>query len=150
MKNVVLIVVGKLKSKELEILEVDYLKRFKKIFLKVVETKSLEDQPEKEAELVAFEISELQKKASFEVVLLEERGKLFNSPDFSQFLFQDLGKNVIFAVGGSSGHGQAVLKLKQKSLSLSPLTYPHKLARLIFIEQLYRTETIFAQHPYHK
>jgi len=149
-KNVVLIVVGKLKSKELEILEVDYLKRFKKIFLKVVETKSLEDQPEKEAELVAFEISELQKKASFEVVLLEERGKLFNSPDFSQFLFQDLGKNVIFAVGGSSGHGQAVLKLKQKSLSLSPLTYPHKLARLIFIEQLYRTETIFAQHPYHK
>jgi 23S rRNA (pseudouridine1915-N3)-methyltransferase len=149
-KNIVLIVVGRLKSKELEILEIDYLKRFKKIYLKIIETKSLEDHPEKEGELVALEILELQKKASFDIVLLEEKGKLFNSPDFSNFLFEELAKNVIFVIGGSSGHGSAVLKLKQKSLSLSPLTYPHKLARLLFIEQLYRAETIFSNHPYHK
>ncbi len=150
MKNIVLIVVGKLKSKELEILELDYLKRLKKIFLKVIETKSLEDQPEKEGELVAFEISELQKKASFEVVLLEEKGKLFHSPDFSKFIFSELPKNIIFVIGGSSGHGSPVQKLKNKSLSLSPLTYPHKLARLLLIEQLYRAESIFEDHPYHK
>jgi len=86
------------------------------------------------------------------LVLLKEQGKMFESSEFSSWLNSELQKapKIIFVIGGASGHGEALLKLPHFALSLSPMTFPHKLARLLFVEQLYRAQTIRDKHPYHK
>jgi 23S rRNA (pseudouridine1915-N3)-methyltransferase len=53
-------------------------------------------------------------------------------------------------INGAAGPGSELVKKAHVQISLSELTFPHKLARLILIEQLYRAETIQAKHPYHK
>jgi 23S rRNA (pseudouridine1915-N3)-methyltransferase len=52
-------------------------------------------------------------------------------------------------IAGAEGFSSEVLKLCQERLSLSELTFPHKLARIILVEQLYRAQTIRTGHPYH-
>ncbi|CAN5466631.1 23S rRNA (pseudouridine(1915)-N(3))-methyltransferase RlmH [soil metagenome] len=53
-------------------------------------------------------------------------------------------------IGGAQGHGQRLRERAQAAWSLSSLTLPHELARLVLLEQLYRIETIRAGHPYHR
>jgi 23S rRNA (pseudouridine1915-N3)-methyltransferase len=57
---------------------------------------------------------------------------------------------VAFAIGGAFGLGGAVLARAQRKLSLSALTLPHEMARLVLAEQLYRAGTIVRGEPYHK
>jgi len=56
---------------------------------------------------------------------------------------------LIFVICGAEGPSQSLLDASNAKLSLSKLTYPHKLARLIFVEQFYRAMTINDGHPYH-
>jgi 23S rRNA (pseudouridine1915-N3)-methyltransferase len=53
-------------------------------------------------------------------------------------------------LGGAEGHSENLKKQAKELWSLSPLTLPHDLARLVLLEQLYRAETIRAGHPYHR
>jgi 23S rRNA (pseudouridine1915-N3)-methyltransferase len=57
---------------------------------------------------------------------------------------------VVFVIGGSLGLGKNVLERADEELSMSPMTFPHQLARVMLLEQLYRAEKINAGERYHK
>ncbi|GJL98518.1 MAG: ribosomal RNA large subunit methyltransferase H [Methyloligella sp.] len=87
------------------------------------------------------------------LIALDERGKTFSTADFSKQLQlkRDEGhSSLCFALGGPDGHGAELLNQAHMKLSLSPMTLPHGLARVILIEQLYRALTIWSGHPYHR
>ena len=86
------------------------------------------------------------------VILLAENGKLFDSPKFSEWIYsliEEKTEKLVFVIAGAEGHSEDMLKLAQGKISLSSLTFPHKIARILFIEQFYRAQTIKKKHPYH-
>lgn len=86
------------------------------------------------------------------LILLDEKGKSFNSVDFAQYLDQLLmrpGRRLIFLVGGAFGFSEALYERAQGKLSLSKMTFSHQMIRLFFVEQLYRAMTILRNEPYH-
>ena len=86
------------------------------------------------------------------VIALDERARMPTSrelaADFERWL--SLGADVAFVVGGSDGLDQAVLKRANASMSLSKLTLPHYLVRVVLAEALYRAWSIRKGHPYHR
>ncbi len=87
------------------------------------------------------------------IVCLDETGRTTTSAAFSALLTKrrDDGCSLIaFLIGGADGHGAAVAAMAHHKLSLSPMTLPHGLARVVLAEQLYRAATIAAGHPYHR
>lgn len=85
------------------------------------------------------------------VVLLDERGKIVDSPALSQLLLSPLesSKNVVLIIGGAYGVDDTVHHRANTIWSLSKLVFPHQLVRLIVVEQLYRAQEIAAGNPYH-
>jgi 23S rRNA (pseudouridine1915-N3)-methyltransferase len=86
------------------------------------------------------------------VVLLDERGKEFRSADLAGWIeskSQIQGKRLVFVIGGPWGFSEEVNEIADFRLSLSKLTFPHQLVRLLFAEQLYRAFTIIKSEPYH-
>jgi 23S rRNA (pseudouridine1915-N3)-methyltransferase len=84
---------------------------------------------------------------------LDERGRQLTSEQFAKFILsvRDSGAGqLVFALGGADGHGEALLARAAGRLSLSAATLPHGLARVVLAEQLYRALTIIAGHPYHR
>ncbi|EQC45936.1 putative rRNA large subunit m3Psi methyltransferase RlmH [Bacteriovorax sp. BSW11_IV] len=153
MKEVHLISVGKIKDKNIDILEADYLKRLKNPLLKLHEVKSHAENLTLEGDEVLKRIDDICKGGSAYVILLAENGKIYDSPQFSKWyydLIENRSETIVLVIGGASGHGPKVIERANAKLSLSPLTFPHKMARLILIEQLYRAQTIYQGHPYHK
>ncbi len=90
------------------------------------------------------------------LVLLDERGELLTSHQFADFLQRcaDGGdRSVTFAIGGASGHSEAVraeAKAKGRMLSLGKMVMNHQIARVVLLEQIYRARTIQRGIPYHK
>lgn len=151
MKDLHLIVVGKLNDKNIEELERDYHKRITSPKLTIHEVRSHSENLEKEAKEVTSKLDELEKSGKLFIVLLTEKGKQFESRDFSAWLSEQYERqSVVFIIGGASGHGKQIIDKAHFKLSLSELTYPHKLARLLLVEQVYRAQTIKANHPYNK
>lgn len=151
MRDLHLIVVGKLADRNIGELENDYLKRLTipKLFLH--EVKSHSENLDQEAKEVKNKIAEISKNENSFIVLLTENGNQFDSRKFSAWIFdKSLTQKIIFIIGGAAGHGEEIIKMSHFKLSLSLLTYPHKLARLLLIEQIYRAVTIKDGHPYHK
>lgn len=85
------------------------------------------------------------------VILLDERGKLFDSPALSRLLEQqiDVSRSVTIIIGGAYGVSEDMMRRADIVWSLSPLVFPHQLVRLLLIEQLYRAQEIAGNHPYH-
>src|SRR5215217_5773545 len=86
------------------------------------------------------------------LVALDEKGKEFTSQELSVFLQQratESSKNIVFLIGGAFGLDEAVLKKAKLRWSLSQLTFPHQLVRLILAEQIYRACTILRNEKYH-
>ena len=86
-------------------------------------------------------------------VVLDERGKSFNSRDFAGQIgtWRDDGvAEIVFLIGGADGHDDAVRERADLLLSLGSLTWPHQLVRVLLAEQLYRAQQILAGHPYHR
>jgi 23S rRNA (pseudouridine1915-N3)-methyltransferase len=82
---------------------------------------------------------------------LDERGKLLDSQAFAALLraLYDSGRTPCFLIGGAYGLARSALEIARQSLSLSPMTFPHELARVLLLEQLYRAENILAGTGYH-
>lgn len=85
------------------------------------------------------------------VILLDERGKLLDSPALSGALQAqlDISRTVVCLIGGAYGVSDALMARADLVWSLSPLVFPHQLVRLILAEQLYRAQEIAAHRPYH-
>lgn len=87
------------------------------------------------------------------LVLLDERGRSLTSLSLAQRLerWQADGESAVsFAIGGADGHADTVRQAAGEIWSLSALTLPHLLARVVLVEQLYRAITILSGHPYHR
>jgi len=85
------------------------------------------------------------------IIALDERGKEYQSRDFAAFCQQSIEKgHVAFLIGGADGLSSSVKERATHLLSLGRMTWPHKLARIMLLEQLYRAGQILAQHPYHR
>ncbi len=86
------------------------------------------------------------------LVLLDERGRGYTTLGLAEWLRGVMllpVKRVVFVVGGPYGFGPSVRERGDTTLSLSLLTFPHQLVRLLFAEQLYRVLSVNAGSPYH-
>lgn len=86
------------------------------------------------------------------VIALDEGGQLWNTEKLSKKIakWQLETSDIYFIIGGADGLSKQCLKKARECWSLSPLTFPHPLVRVILIEQLYRAVSIINHHPYHR
>lgn len=86
------------------------------------------------------------------LVALDERGQLMDSVELSRYVekAQTGSKDLLFIIGGDEGLDESVRSAANLTLSLSRMTLPHRLARVVLVEQLYRAFTILKGEPYHK
>jgi 23S rRNA (pseudouridine1915-N3)-methyltransferase len=86
------------------------------------------------------------------IVTLDIPGTTWSTNDLSQQLkaWQDSGRNVALLIGGPEGLSEAVKAQAEQSWSLSALTFPHPLVRVMVAEQLYRAWSLLQNHPYHR
>ena len=92
-------------------------------------------------------------KGGGKLVALTRVGRALGSRELARFMAeQALGsvREVTFLIGGAFGLGKGILERSTLRLSLSPMTLPHGIARLLLAEQLYRAGTILRNEPYHK
>ena len=86
------------------------------------------------------------------VILLDEKGKSYDSTKFSKQLQQIMnqgGKGICFLVGGAYGFSDEIYAKSEDKIRLSEMTFSHQMVRLFFLEQLYRGFTILKGEPYH-
>ena len=84
------------------------------------------------------------------LVTLNENGQSFTSKQLATKLLNSHNQNITFVIGGASGLPTSLNNSASWQLSLSSFTFPHEIARLLLIEQLYRAKTITQGGPYHK
>ena len=83
-------------------------------------------------------------------ILLDPTGKAYDSLQFSKLLSkaEESARDLVFLVGGAEGHPAGWRERADLLLSLSPMTFPHELARVMLAEQIYRGLTQLKGHPY--
>jgi 23S rRNA (pseudouridine1915-N3)-methyltransferase len=102
-----------------------------------------------------LDIAELKAEASLEDnpkvlhIALDPGGESLSSAGLARLL-ESAGKDVAFYIGGADGFSAKFKKSADRLLSLSKMTLPHELARVVLLEQLYRAFTILGGHPYAK
>ena len=84
------------------------------------------------------------------IICLTEEGKLFNSIELTTLLLNFKNKKIDFLIGDADGIPSDIKDKSHLLLSLSHLTFPHELARLILLEQIYRAISISNNSPYHR
>lgn len=86
------------------------------------------------------------------VIALDERGHEWSTLELARWLEQQRAeaRDLTFIIGGPDGLGAEVHKRGSRAWSLSRLTLPHALARVLLVEQLYRAASVLAGHPYHR
>ena len=118
-----------------------YLKRLPG--LKIVELR--DGNPEKEAESIRQTL-----RSDEWPVMLMEQGETLTSISFAERLSNLGSQRLAFVIGGADGLTAELKALAHWKLSLSPMTFPHELARLLLIEQLFRAQSIQQGSPYHR
>ena len=153
--TITLIYIGRQKKNIYEEVEQTFVKRIKHyVSLKIIAIQPLsypkslpiEEIRKKEEALITNYLS-----PSTINILLDENGKTYDSKQFSQFLNSkmNLSKDINFIVGGAYGFSKSAKAKADSMLSLSKLTMPHHMARVVFLEQLYRAYTIMRNEKYH-
>ncbi len=150
--------IGKFKKTESEqALTLDYIDRanvtgrglgLSPVRLLEYDTKINAPHKEKESALILENISQ-----SAFLIVLDENGANLKSREFAKLIEhqKDIGtKEIIFAIGGAEGHGEALKNRANQIISFGKLTWPHKLVRTMAAEQIYRAINIIAGTPYHK
>lgn len=150
--KLILLAVGKMRSKALKDVCDDYLARLKRYgAAEVVEVKAAEGFAPKEA--AEQECSRLLKElnSTDTVWILDERGPQMRSKELSEVILKleiNSEKRLVLILGGAYGLNEAV-RAKGRLLSFSKMTLPHELCRALALEQLYRARTIQRNEPYH-
>ncbi|MCW3077996.1 MAG: hypothetical protein JWO32_2605 [Bacteroidetes bacterium] len=114
---------------------------------KAIRQRTHNEQKLEEARLILNEIA-----PDDHLILLDEKGKEFNSIDFSKYISQKQNasvKRAIFLIGGPFGFDELIYKRANFKLALSQMTFSHQMVRLFFSEQLYRAYTILKGEKYH-
>jgi|TARA_B100001059_G_scaffold236819_1_gene290945 23S rRNA (pseudouridine1915-N3)-methyltransferase len=154
--HTLLVLVGKNNDSRLISLMEDYTKRINRYHrldiqiipeLKNKGKMSVKIQKQKEGHLIIEKL-----KAGDWVVLLDEKGKSFNSIGFSQYINAKRSsshKRMVFVIGGPYGFSQKMYARGQEKIALSNMTFSHQMVRLFFLEQLYRANTLLNNDPYH-
>lgn len=85
-------------------------------------------------------------------VVLDEHGRSFPTRRLAEYMerWRGDGRDVAFIIGGADGLAPEIKESADLLWSLSPLTLPHGLARVVLAEQLYRGASLLANHPYHR
>lgn len=108
---------------------------------------SEEEQRQAEAKLIMEQLQ-----LSDVLVLLDEKGQQFSSRAFAAFIEKmqlQSTKRLVLVIGGPYGFSSEITHRAHHKISLSPMTFPHQLVRIILLEQLYRACTILRNEPYH-
>ncbi len=154
--KIVVLSVGRVRQRFVLDAEGEYLQRIKGSFqVELVELGMESPESMKPAELQAREAQEVLKKTkSYDyLVVLDERGKEMTSKALSEFVQARMNsgiKSVCFVIGGAYGFSEKVRQEADLILSLSTLTFPHQLTRMLLVEQLYRAHTLIKGISYHK
>lgn len=150
MKQFQIISVGKLNNHYLEI-----AKNYQKLIRYEIKSSEISYSkklpPEQIKQFEAKLIRELLTAKSY-TIILNVTGQTYTSNEFAKKI-EDLsnsGKNVQFIIGGAFGLDQSIIDLADSNLSLSTMTLPHQMAKIMLLEQIYRAQTIIENHPYHK
>lgn len=151
-----IVAIGKIRQKFIKAGEEEYSSRLSgRSSLEI-----LEIEPAEGRALTAEEIKQIEgrkildktRKAQY-MVVLDECGKSFNSKDFAKFIQKVMNQGsskITFVIGGAYGLSEEVKSRSNLSLSLSNLTFPYQLVRLVLVEQIYRATTLLDGKPYHK
>lgn len=154
--KITILSVGRVRQKFVKDGEAEYLQRLKGAFpielcelgLEAPESLRAVEVQEREAD------ETLKKIKGYEYrVILDERGKHTSSEEFSRLLDARMvagTRSVCFVIGGAFGFSERVRQAADYILSLSSLTMPHQLVRLVLVEQIYRAHTIIRGIRYHK
>ena len=150
------LVLGKTDAKALEELIQKYGSRLRHYIpfsmeiipdLKHTKNLSISLQKEKEGQLILNKIN-----TSDRLFLLDEKGKDYDSIEFSMFLQKQMNsglKQIVLAIGGPYGFSDEVYKNAHGKISFSKMTFSHQMIRLFVVEQLYRGMSILKNEPYH-
>ncbi len=151
-----LLAVGKMKNRAFAEVSREYVKRIQRYH--PFELVEVGDEPVKaKSDLKkilmkeALKIEKLVKSGAY-LIALDEKGEQWSSVEWAwQFkqLFQSSQKEIIFLIGGAYGLADNIKAKAKAVLSLSKLTLPHQLARVLTLEQIYRALTILRNAPYH-
>lgn len=155
-----ILAVGKIKEKANKDLILEYVKRLTPyVKLDIIEIEeAVLAKNASDADIEIVKRAESEKLVSLispnhHVVLLDLSGKNLSSTDFSQYIFKQYvhgNSDITFVIGGSHGVSDSLRKRADFRLKISEMTFPHQLARLILIEQIYRAYKIHYNEPYHK
>ena len=154
-----IITIGQLKNNPILELQNDYMLRIlnlsKSIGIKnliiqelpISKKKSIKERKKEEAEIISKHID----KSNFNI-FLDASGENINSIDISKIISTNSfsGKNLIFFIGGPDGFSADIMKVTNRIISFGKVTWPHKLVRVMLLEQIYRSITILNNHPYHR
>ena len=158
--KITILTVGKIKEKYLRDAIAEYSKRLSRYAkLEIIEVAD-EKTPDSASETVETNIKNKEAERLLKyirddayLITLEIKGKQLTSEELAQKI-DTLGvqgtSHIIFAIGGSLGLGEEVLKRSNYALSFSKMTFPHQLMRVILLEQIYRSSRINGGEPYHK
>lgn len=151
--------IGQLKNNPILEIQRDYESRIlnlsKSVGIKKLEIKelpiskksSIKERQKEEAKIISQHI-----KQDNLNVFLDGKGENINSVDISQIISKSSfdGKDLVFFIGGPDGFDEKIIKVANKIISFGRVTWPHKLIRIMLLEQLYRGVTILNNHPYHR
>jgi 23S rRNA (pseudouridine1915-N3)-methyltransferase len=151
MLNITIITIGKVREDYLDQAASEYIKRIKpygRLTLQELKAESFSDTTKDKAKKLEAERIEavLKRKDEADIYLLSEHGTLFDSLKFAAKL--NSHQELVLVIAGSLGFAKD-LENKYPKISLSPLTFPHELARVVLLEQIYRAATIINKKEYH-
>ena len=154
--RLILLVIGKTTDKHVQVLIDDYASRLShyvpfnvEVIPELRNTKALtiEQQKAQEAELIKKQLQ-----PGDYIVLLDEHGSERKSTEFASWLQKRMNtgaRRIVFIVGGPYGFDACIHEMAKEEVSLSLMTFSHQLIRVLFVEQLYRAQTILRGEPYH-
>ncbi|OGF26437.1 hypothetical protein A2331_05855 [Candidatus Falkowbacteria bacterium RIFOXYB2_FULL_34_18] len=151
--DITILAIGKIKERYFQDAYCEFLKRLNpyiKINIQELAHKSFfnNDQEKIKKEEGKKIIKYLDKYSQKKIIVLDERGDNMTSEKFSVFLFK-IKEPIIFVLGGSLGLSKEVLSRADYKIALSQMTFPHELARVVLVEQIYRAITIEKGKNYH-